>query len=324
MDKEVLEPGFKMTEIGPIPCDWRVMPVSAIAQKLKAGGTPNRSVAEYWGGDIPFVLIKDITAAKFNLAGAREFITESGVENSSAWVVPPNSILLTMYGTIGRTAINTIPVTTNQAILAIVPGPELNAEFGAFALAYQAPRLAIRNVQSTQKNVSKQIVENFPLPLPPLPEQRAIAQVLSAVRRAIDATEAVIEAAQALKKSLMQHLFTYGPVPVDQIDQVPLKETEIGPVPEGWEVVRLGDVADVRGGKRLPKGHKFASEITPFPYIRVVDFIDGTVSLGDLRYLKPEDREIIKRYVISCDDVYISIAGTIASELCRASWKGPI
>ncbi len=80
------------------------------------------------------------------------------------------------------------------------------------------------------------------IPLPPLTEQRAIAHVLSTVRRAIDATEKVIEAARELKRSMMKHLFTYGPVPVHEADQVPLKETEIGMVPEEWETMKLGDV----------------------------------------------------------------------------------
>lgn len=66
------------------------------------------------------------------------------------------------------------------------------------------------------------------------------------VKRAIEHTEKVISAAKELKKSLMQYLFTYGPVPIDQADQVPLKETEIGMIPEHWEVVRLVNIATVK------------------------------------------------------------------------------
>ncbi len=79
-------------------------------------------------------------------------------------------------------------------------------------------------------------VKNLKIPLPPLPEQKAIARVLKAIQDAIEATERVLAAAKELKKSLMRHLFTYGPVPVSERHRVRLKQTEIGPIPEDWEV----------------------------------------------------------------------------------------
>jgi len=250
---EDLPDGFQMTELGPLPKEWRVVRLGEVAEYMKAGGTPSRKETRYWGGNIPFVLIEDMTSCGLYLASTKETITPEGLEHSSAWLVPPGSLLLSMYATIGETCINLIPVATNQAILAIIPSSTFCPEFGAYLLKFYSGRLAQYNVQSTQKNVNKRIVENFLIPLPPLPEQRAIAHVLRTVQRAKETTEGVIAALKELKKSLMQHLFTYGPVPVAERERVPLQETEIGPLPKEWRVVRLGEVAEFGKNRTMQK-----------------------------------------------------------------------
>jgi type I restriction enzyme S subunit len=98
-------------------------------------------------------------------------------------------------------------------------------------------------------------IAEFFIPLPPLEQQRAIAYILRMVQQAKEATERVIAAARQLKQSLMQHLLTYGPVPFDQAERVPLKETEVGPVPEYWEVVRLVELLR----EPLRNGHSAAA-----------------------------------------------------------------
>jgi len=80
---------------------------------------------------------------------------------------------------------------------------------------------------------------------------------------------------------------------------------------EGWQYTTLGHVAQVKGGKRLPKGEGFADTVTSFPYIRVTDFANFSIDTSDLRYLKPETQVAIEHYTISKSDVYISIAGSI-------------
>jgi type I restriction enzyme S subunit len=150
-------------------------------------------------------------------------------------------------------------------------------------------------------------LKEFKVSLPPLPEQRRIAAVLTAIQEAIAAQDDVITAARAFKRSLMQRLFTYGP----GREPAETKETEIGKIPAHWEVVCLGDLVDVRGGKRLPKGSLYSENITNHPYIRVVDFADFSVDRSDLKYISEETYKQISRYIITSDDVYISNAGTI-------------
>jgi len=154
------------------------------------------------------------------------------------------------------------------------------------------------------------------IPLPPLPEQRAIAHVLRTVQRAKEATERVIAALKGLKRSLMKHLFTYGPVPLDRADQVPLKGTEIGPVPEHWEVVRLGEVCAFKGGTQPPK-REFIYGPRP-GYVRLLQIRDFETDehatyvkqSPRLRMVKPDD-VLIARYGASVGKILRGKSGAI-------------
>jgi type I restriction enzyme S subunit len=226
--------GWKQTEIGIIPNDWKCSSIKDISITCKAGGTPRKNQKEFWeNGNIPFVLIEDMTSVLMYLKETKNFINQNGLESCSAWLVPEDTVLLSMYATVGKAVINKIPVATNQAILAIVTKPDICKEFLAFVLGSNSQRLLSYNVQSTQKNVNKGIVEQFKIPLPPPPEQRKIAHVLSTVQKAIEQQDKLIRTTTELKKALMQKLFTEG------TRGEPQKETEIGLVPESWEVVKI-------------------------------------------------------------------------------------
>jgi type I restriction enzyme S subunit len=174
--------GWKETEIGKIPNEWNCSSIKEVSIKCKAGGTPRKNQKEFWEyGNIPFVLIEDMTSVEMYLKKTKNFTNQKGLESCSAWLVPEDTVLLSMYATVGKAVINKIPVVTNQAILAIVTKPDICKEFLAFALGSNSQRLLSYNVQSTQKNVNKGIVEQFRIPLPPFHEQCKIAHVLSTV-----------------------------------------------------------------------------------------------------------------------------------------------
>ena len=108
---------YKQTEIGKIPEDWEVVKFEDVCDRLQSGGTPKTTTKEYYGGKIPFVKIEDISNSGKFLDKTKITITEEGLKNSSAWLVPRNSLLLAIYGSLGAITINKIELTTNQAIL---------------------------------------------------------------------------------------------------------------------------------------------------------------------------------------------------------------
>jgi len=183
-------------------------------------------------------------------------------------------------------------------------------------------------MQSAQGNISPKQIETFPIPLPPLLEQQKIAAVLSAVQEAKEKTEAVIDAAKALKKSMMKHLFTYGPVSPEETDNVPLKETEIGSVPEDWEVVRLGDIFDVQQGKQLSEKESKDGKLKK-PFLRTSNLNWGHINIlsVDEMYFTSEEYEKLKLKngdILVCEGGDIGRTALYRGELTECAYQNHI
>jgi len=225
-----------------------------LGKEFFGGGTPSTKNPRYWGGNIAWTTSACIDGL-YLTAGAKTITTE-GLKNSSSRLVPKNNLLVGTRVGVGKVAINLIDVAISQDLTAVIVDQDAaSLEFLAFALstglAQDRFRLSTRG--TTIKGIPRDDLQRIPIPLPPLKEQRAIAAVLCAVRQAKEATEKVVAATRELKKSLMHHLFTYGPIALDQVDKVPLKETPVGEVPAHWNVGRLDQFIRLQRGFDLPK-----------------------------------------------------------------------
>jgi type I restriction enzyme S subunit len=220
-----------------LPEDWKVVRLGEIGNII-TGNTPSKNKKEYWEkGEIEFIKPPDLQNQIITTFS--EKISNSAVRK--ARIVNKGTILVSCIGIIGRVGLSQKSLAFNQQINAIVPNENIYNHFLFYAIQVQQKQIEKLASFTTVPIVSKAKFSTVKIPLPPLPEQQKIAAVLSAVQEAKEKTEAVIAATKALKKSMMKHLFTYGPVSPQEAENVPLKETEIGPVPEDWEVVRLGD-----------------------------------------------------------------------------------
>ncbi len=130
--------------------------------------------------------------------------------------------------------------------------------------------------------------------LPPLPEQRRIAEVLDRAAALRAKRRAVLAQLDTLTQSIFLDMFG-----------------DPATNPKGWPVVTIADICEVKGGKRLPKGEEYSATPTPFRYIRVTDLQSGFVDESALAYLKPDIQAKISRYIVNTGDVIISIAGSI-------------
>ena len=173
-----------------------------------AGGTPPSKVGGYYGGSIPWVSISDISIAGKYISATAEKLTEEGLRNSSAKWYPENTLLFAMYASIGKCCIAKWRMTSSQAILGIYSPVGFDIEFLYYLLTYRNDEFLTMGQTGTQSNLSKAIVEAIVISAPPLPEQRAIAAVLSDM----DAEIAALEAEQAkyarIKSGMMQQLLT--------------------------------------------------------------------------------------------------------------------
>jgi type I restriction enzyme S subunit len=178
----------------------------------------------------------------------------------------------------------------------------LSARFTAQAVSFQ-------NRTGIPK-INRQQLDSTSIALPPPQEQRAIAQVLRTVQRAKEAAEAVVAAARQLKRSLLRHLFTYGPVPVEQADRVPLKETEVGPIPEHWHLTTLSEVIakGPQNGLYRPKTDYGSGT----PIVRIDDFDNsGSIVEAVPNLVRLTDAEV-STYGLAAEDLLVNRVNSLS------------
>ena len=172
------------------------------------GGTPTTSnVSFYDNGKIPFIKIDDLK--KKYLTENKDFITELGLQKSSAWLVPTRSILFSNGATIGEITITTYPVCTKQGILGIVPKPNVDVEFLYYFMSSSYFKKAVSRIvtEGTMKTAYLKDINNILCPIPIKEEQQEIAKMPSALNSKLDIEQSILKLFGSQKQYLLRQMF---------------------------------------------------------------------------------------------------------------------
>lgn len=278
---------------------WTTVKLGEICD-ISIGRTPPRGEKRYWDKEKQtenvWLSIADLTSINGRYASdSKEYVSDEGA--SLFKPVPRDILVMSFKLSIGKLAFTQRELRTNEAIAAL-PIKDESAISKEFLYHYLSSldwnEIAGNDEKVKGKTLNKKKLNGLDVILPPLAEQQRIVAKLDAafaeIDRAIETSKEQISETVNLESHSLTSLFFNG----EHI------------------LRRVNEIAEIKGGKRLPKGKKLTTEDTGFPYIRVSDFNDnGSVDEELVQFVEPEVQAQISRYTISSDDVYVSIAGTI-------------
>lgn len=229
--------------------EWKEVRLGDVCTRVCSGGTPKSTNLSYYGGEIPWLNTKEID---FNrIYSTEKTITDSGLNNSSAKWIVPNTITVAMYGaTAGKSCIVKVPMTTNQACCNLAINDKVaDYEFVYYSLKNDYTTLASLANGGAQQNLNAQIIKDYVLKMPSLADQHRIASILSSLDWKIELNNKINADLEEMAQAIFKNWF---------VDFEPFKDgkfvnSELGMIPEGWKVGRLDEIADVVGGSTPSK-----------------------------------------------------------------------
>ena len=234
---------FVQTELGRLPADWSALPIRDVGEVI-TGRTPSTKREDFYNGEYNLISPADLDNGKY-VVTAHKRLSEVGFKEYRA--LPKDSVLVGCIGNVGKLGmISDERSATNQQINAVICDKNHDSHFIYYCLNENRARLEWAADKTTLPILNKTNFENFEIATPPLPEQRKIAAVLGMVQRALEQQERLIALTTELKKVLLHQLFTQG------LRGEPQKQTEIGPVPEGWELQTCDKLCEMQPYRILP------------------------------------------------------------------------
>lgn len=288
----------------------RYIKISDLCRKICSGGTPKSSEPSYYNGSIPWLNTKEVN---FNrIYSTEKNITVEGLKNSSAKWIEANSIIVAMYGaTAGKTAISTIPLTTNQACCNLMIDEHIaDYRYVYYALKSNYEKLASLANGGAQQNLNAQQIKDFEIPYLSLSEQKNIANVLSSFDDKIELNCRINDNLEQQAQALFKSWF---------VDFEPFKngkfiDSELGKIPEGWKVGSIGDYCKIRSG------FAFKSSWWTDKGVKIVKIKNisssGNLDMNDCSYVSKENIRKAKEFSLKSGDLLIAMTGATIGKFC--------
>lgn len=311
-----------------LPSGWALRSIESICDRVTSGGTPSRRRPEFYtNGTIDWYKTGELRDQL--LFGSEERITQEALDNSSAKVFPVDTVLLALYGdgdTITTLGLLKKPGATNQACCAMIVDAECaDPRYLFYALKHTRLDLLQRCVGGAQRNLSGKLVREHQIPVPPLAEQRSIAAVLGALDDKIEQNRQTVRALEELAWTTFKAWFVdFEPIKAKAAGQTSfpgmpdaafavlpdaLTDSSLGPVPTGWAMRPLSEVADFLNGLALQK-YPPADDKTDLPVIKIAELRKGSAEGGALA-----NADVPNAYVVNNGDLLFSWSGTLEVEL---------
>lgn len=203
----VRKTAFIETEIGRIPDTWEVRSLHSLCQILKKGGTPSKSISNYWQGDIAWVAPSDIVGRK--MGDDMEFVTKEAIDSAGSWIVPAKNILVVRKGDVGAAVITEEDMAIHNDIYGIIPVAELEPLYLYWYL-FKKERYFTRFRYESPPTISRKELGSLLIPLPPRDEQRQIASVMNTLDKKLEHEHRYKNQMITLREVLVKSLFIDG------------------------------------------------------------------------------------------------------------------
>ena len=232
---------------------WENIKLGDVLEKIIGGGTPSKEVPDYWDGDIPWATVKDMVEGAYQLSDTVDHITELGLQKSSANLIPKNTVIISTRMGLGRCFRNKAEMAINQDLKALFPSDSLLSEYLLWLMVYLGPSIEHMGTGTTVKGIRLENLRDLHVKLPPIKTQNKIASILSAYDDLIENNNKRIKILEEMAQSIYQEWFINFRFPGHE--KVRMVESELGMIPEGWEVVKIGNIlTNIKNRPKIKKG----------------------------------------------------------------------